>query len=76
MGNMNYKIMVLIRGGNMKFSEIFRYEIANKCLWDKDKGEDKYVDIKCDRCNLEEICLQICDELENKKNYKMSIPND
>ncbi len=67
MGNMNYKIMVLIRGGNMKFSEIFRYEIANKCLWDKDKYENKYVDIKCDRCNLEEICLQICDELEKQE---------
>ncbi|HBF7929074.1 TPA: hypothetical protein ACVT6Z_001508 [Clostridioides difficile] len=50
----------------MKFSEIFRYEIANKCLWDKDKYENKYVDIKCDRCNLEEICLQICDELEKQ----------
>lgn len=56
------KIMVLIRGDGMKFNELFRYEIANKCLYD----EDKCVDIKCDRCNLEEICLQICDELEEQ----------
>ncbi|EMH2709961.1 hypothetical protein SI855_002709 [Clostridioides difficile] len=50
----------------MKFRELFRYEIANKCLWSKDKYEDKYVDIKCNECSLGEICLKICDELEEQ----------
>lgn len=56
----------------MKFSELFRYEIVKKCLYD----EDKCVDIKCDRCNLEEICEQICQELEEKINNKILIRNE
>ncbi|HBE8980967.1 TPA: hypothetical protein KOR49_002203 [Clostridioides difficile] len=28
--------------------------------------EDKCVVIKCDKCSLGEICLQICDELEEQ----------
>ncbi|HBG4630839.1 TPA: hypothetical protein KQE75_004123 [Clostridioides difficile] len=46
----------------MKFRDFFRYEIANKCLYD----EDKCVVIKCNKCSLGEICLQICDELEKQ----------
>lgn len=45
----------------MKFSEIFRYEIANKCIYDK----EKCVDIKCDECNLKDVCEKICEIQEN-----------
>lgn len=46
----------------MKFSEIFRYEISNKCIYD----EDKFFDIQCDKCKLKNICEQICDIEESR----------
>ena len=45
----------------MKFSELFRYKISSKCIYD----EDKNVDIKRSSCELKGICEKICEIEEN-----------
>lgn len=46
----------------MKFKELFRHEIANKCIYD----EDKSVRMLCDRCTLNDVCEKICEYAEDR----------